>query len=107
MIRLFRCSLAILALSVSMIFGGTAFAAVSEIGASPPDKAFILERDSLFVIASVVDHDLILPAVLTRPPGAVCDLNRACPASVISPTRVSTVTAWQPPAFRAPPRLPV
>lgn len=107
MIRLLHLPLAVLALSVSLIFGGAAFASMDEIGASPPDKHVMLERDALFVIASVPDHDLTIPALLSDPPGHVVTLNRPTPATVQMPDRISAVTAWQPPAFRAPPRLPV
>lgn len=107
MIRLLHHSLAVLALSVSLIFGGAAFASMAEIGASPPDNHVLLERDAVFVVASTLDHDLTMPALLSDPPHHVVTLNRATPATVQMPDRISAVTAWQPPAFRAPPRLPV
>lgn len=107
MIRLLHLPLAVLALSVSLIFGGAAFASMSEIGASPPDKHVLFESDALFIVASALDHDLTMPAILSVSPGKTAILDRASPATVRMPDRISAVTAWQPPAFRAPPRLPV
>lgn len=106
MIRLLHHSLALLALTVSMVFGTAAFACMSQIGASPPVHVSI-ERDAVFTIGLAMVDDLHMAALPVGQfwPGPSPD--RTSRASVCLSTGVSAATAWQPPAFRAPPRQPV